>query len=103
MRELIQFDRDGMLLKETETLIAAVEREAANMLAKRDEMRAALRMAMEEHGVKKIENDRFCVSYVAGTDRETFDRKQLKEDMPDIYDAYVTMKTTAPSLRIKIK
>lgn len=95
--------RDGMLASESMVMIAAVEAETASMIAKRDQLRHSLKAAMEAQGVKKIDTDTLSVTYVEPTDRERFDSKALREDMPEIYDAYVSMSPVKSQIRIKLK
>lgn len=59
--------------------------------------------AMEKNGLIKFENDEIVVNYIAPTDRETFNTKKFKEDCPQVYDEYCTMKPVKASVRIKVK
>lgn len=59
--------------------------------------------AMEKHHLIKFENDAILVNYIAPTDRETFNTKKFKEQCPDVYDAYCTMKPVKASVRVKAK
>lgn len=59
--------------------------------------------AMEKHHLIKFENDAIVVNYIAPTDRETFNAKKFKEQCPDVYDAYCTMKPVKASVRVKAK
>lgn len=59
--------------------------------------------AMEKHHLIKFENDAIAVTYIAPTDRETFNAKKFKEQCPDVYDAYCTMKPVKASVRVKAK
>ena len=43
------------------------------------------------------------VTYIAPSDRESFDSKKLREDNPDLYDEYVKMNPVKSSVRIKLK
>lgn len=59
--------------------------------------------AMEKHHLIKFENDAVLINYIAPTDRETFNAKKFKEQCPDVYDAYCTMKPVKASVRVKAK
>lgn len=59
--------------------------------------------AMEKNGIIKVENDHVLVNYIAPTDRETFNTKKFKEENPDAYDHYCTMKPVKASVRVKAK
>ena len=58
---------------------------------------------MEENQVIKLETPDLLISYVASTDRETFDSKTFKADQQDLYDEYVKMSPVKASIRIKLK
>lgn len=58
---------------------------------------------MEKNGVIKLENDHVIVNYIAPVDRETFNAKKLKEERPQVYDEYCTMKPVKASVRVKVK
>ena len=59
--------------------------------------------AMEQNGIVKFESDNLKISYIAETEREDFDKKQFKADMPDLYDEYVKFTKVKPSIRIKVE
>lgn len=59
--------------------------------------------AMEKNGVIKLENDHVIANYIAPTDRETFNAKKFKEENPEAYDQYCTMKPVKASVRVKVK
>lgn len=99
---LITFER-GELTKNALALIQLTEKNAADAIRRRDEMRAALLEAMEKAGVKKFESDNLTLSYIAGAERETFDKKAFKEDYGEVYFDYVKISKTKPGVRITIK
>ena len=76
---------------------------AKEIKAKEDELKKAILTEMESKGIIKLETDELTISYVASTDRETFDSKKLRADNPDLYDEYIRMSTVKPSIRIKLK
>lgn len=102
MNDLIVF-QDGQLSAKAANLIAAVETETARMIEQRDFLRAEILKAMEENGVKKLDTPAFCISYIAPADREVFDKKALKSEMPDIYEAYASFSPVKSSVRVKLK
>jgi hypothetical protein len=83
--------------------IARFEREAKAIKKAQDELKAAILAEMEDKGLIKVETDAVAITYVAGSDRETFDSKRFRADNPDMYDDYVTMKPVKPSVRIRVK
>lgn len=71
--------------------------------AKIAEMKESLLKAMEANGIKKFENDRITVSYVAPTTRKTFDKKALQKDYPDIdLEQYNKVSNVKSSVRIQV-
>jgi len=60
---------------------------------------------MENKGILKVSNEivGLEVTYIAPSDRESFDSKRLREDNPDLYDEYVKISTVKSSIRIKLK
>ena len=60
---------------------------------------------MENKGILKVSNEivGLEVTYIAPSDRESFDSKKLREDNPDLYDEYVKMNPDKSSVRIKLK
>lgn len=102
MTGLIKFE-EGALASSSIDMIAAVEAETAFMLEKRTSLRKELRDAMEAYGVKKIDTKEFTVTFIDGVDREVFMKDQLRDDMPEVYDAYVAMTPVASSIRVKLR
>lgn len=83
--------------------IAELERQAKAVKKAQDDMKAALLTAMQRHNVIKIESDACDITYIAATDRETFDSKSFRRDCPDLYDEYVQISPVKASVRIKLK
>ena len=102
MNGLIKVE-NGVLAQETVDLIKAMEAQKKAFNEQYDAYKAELLKAMENHGVLKFENDGLRITYIAETQREDFDKKQFKEDMPALYDAYVTYTAVKPSIRIASK
>lgn len=71
--------------------------------AKKDNLTLSLMEEMQDKGIMKIETDDVVISYIAESERETFDSKKFREDYPDMYDEYVKFTTVKPSVRIKAK
>lgn len=105
-RELsIAGEKEAILKKNNEIFkaISALDKEANDLVAKREEVKVKLLEAMETFDVKKFENDYIAVTYVAPSTRVTLDSKALKEDLPDIYEQYSRTSDVKASLRIKAK
>lgn len=102
--ELIKVYGEAAILDGTTAKhIAEFEKMAKEIKAKEDELKKAILTEMESKGIIKLETDELTISYVAATDRETFDSKKLRADNPDLYDEYIRMSTVKQSIRIKLK
>ena len=102
--ELIKVYGEAAILDGTTAKhIAEFEKMAKEIKTKEDELKKAILTEMESKGIIKLETDELTISYVAATDRETFDSKKLRADNPDLYDEYIKISTVKPSVRIKLK
>lgn len=97
--------KDNLAILDIETAgkIANFEKMAKEIKAKEDELKKAILEEMQDKGLIKLETDELVISFVSGTTRETLNTKNLKQELPDIYDAYVDIKPVKPSIRIKLK
>ena len=103
MNEIIKTNGNAVIDNEICVEFAELERQIKILAEKEKVIKAHILQAMEDNRVIKIDNDRFTITYVAATDRESFDSKAFKADYPDLYDTYVKIAPVASSLRIKIK
>lgn len=104
MGKLIKVDNGTVLLNEdVAKKIAEFELQVKYYKAQEDELKAAILAEMEAKGIIKLDNEILAITYIAPTDRETLNSKQLRAELPDIYDAYVEMKPVKSSIRIKVK
>lgn len=69
--------------------------------AKLDEAKKALRMAMEQHGIKSWDSGMFKATIAADSIRATFDSARFKKDHPDLYEQYFTNKPTKGGFTLK--
>lgn len=83
-------------LVEFKKQIDAAEKEYTEMIDK-------LKAAMEENEVIKIDTPELLINYIPEGERESFDSKKFKEDNPDLYDEYITMKPIKSSIRVKVR
>lgn len=72
----------------------------AQMDLMKKEFELNLKTAMEEKGIKKFIVSGLCASIKDATTRNSIDTKRLKEECPDIYEAY--LKTTPVSSSITL-
>lgn len=94
---------NALLAEDAAAKIVEFELMAAQIKKAEDELKAAILKEMEEHNILSIDNDDLRISYVAPTQRETFDSKAFREDFADLYDEYVKLSPVKASIRIKVK
>lgn len=94
---------DGNLHPMAMTVMAHIEKDFKETEKRYKELRTLLLASMEAYEIKKFENEDCMVTYVESSDRETFDKKRFRKEHPDMYDEYVDIKPTSPSVRIKVK
>lgn len=102
MKDLIIIE-NGEIAPKTVEFIKTIESRMKALKEEYDSFKTALQEAMEKHGVAKFEGDGIKINYIAEGTRETFDSKQFKADMPDLYDEYVKFSKVKPSVRIKVE
>lgn len=88
---------------DAENKIISIEKEISRLKTVQDELKKSLLAEMEAKGLIKVETDNLVISYIAPSDRETFDSKKLREDNPDLYDEYIKISPVKSSIRIKVK
>lgn len=71
------------------------------------EIKKGLYEEMEAKGIIKItadtEEGNLTISYIAPTEAESLNTKALRDDLPDVYNAYIEMKKKAGSIRVMVK
>ena len=104
MKELIKVTKGTMSIPaEVAQKIVDIETQIKELKAAEDELKTALLNEMESKNILKIDNDVLSITYIAATDREVFDSKALREEMPYVYDTFIKFSTVKPSIRIKVK
>jgi hypothetical protein len=83
--------------------IADFERKLKDIKEAEDKLKQGVLEEMQEKGILKIETEEMTISYIAPTDRETFDSKRFRADHEDLFDEYVRMSPVKASVRIKVK
>nr|DAV89090.1 MAG TPA: hypothetical protein [Caudoviricetes sp.] len=102
--ELIKIENGISLLDiEVSNKISEFEKQIKELKVQEDELKKNILNEMEEKGLLKLETDSLIISYVAPTERETFDSKSFRESNPDLYDDYVNFSPVKSSIRIKVK
>jgi len=102
--ELIKIENEIAILDEgVSQKIADFERQVKLIKEQEDSLKQAILDEMEKNQILKLDTPDLLISYVASSDRETFDSKAFKEAHQDLYDEYVKMTPVKPSIRIKVK
>lgn len=102
--ELIKIENEIAILEpEVSEKIADFERQIKVIKEQEDNLKQAILEEMEANQIIKLDAPDILISYVASSDRETFDSKTFKADHQDLYDEYVKMTPVKASIRIKLK
>ena len=104
MNELIKVEKGTPLLDPlVAEKIVKFETAMKQLKKQEDELKDAILKEMEDKNIIKLDTDDLAITYVAGTDRETFDSKKFKEDHQDLYDEYIKMSSVKAQIRLKVK
>jgi hypothetical protein len=102
--ELIKVENDIAILDpQVSEDIANFETQMKALAEKEEELKTAILNEMESKGIIKVETDTLAITYIAPTDRETFDKKTFREEHPDLYDEYISMSPVKSCIKIKVK
>lgn len=102
MNDIIKIT-DGKLDQSTIDYIVSVESQMKVIKAQYEQFKSDLRQAMEENGILSLDSENLLISYVSETTREALDTKALKQELPDIYNAYARIIPVKASVRVKVK
>lgn len=83
--------------------IVEFEKTIKELEEKKKELSAQILEEMESKGLLKIDSEELSISYIAPSERETFDSKSFRADHEDLYDEYVKFSPVKASVRIKVK
>ena len=104
MEKLISLENGKNVLETwASSQLAEFEKQVKYYKDKEEELKKIILEEMEEKNILKIENEEISISYVAPSERETFDTKKFREEHEELYDDYVKFTTVKPSIRIKLK
>ena len=104
MNNLIKY-KAGTALLDPDVCAQIIELERALKALKQqsDDLKQAILDEMERKNILKIDTDDLTITYIASTDKATFDSKTFKKDHADLYDEYVKLTAVKSSIRIKVK
>lgn len=91
------------LNREIEKAVGAQVAKKAELEEQNQNMRQAILEAMEANGVTKFDGDLITITYVAPTERTTFDSKRFQEERPKTYAKYTRKTPVKASIRLKVK
>lgn len=96
-------DSQLMQIVELETIIKHYDEQKKQAEKQAQELRDALLEAMEQNGVKTMENERIRITYTAPTTRQSVDSALLKKEQPSIYEQYLKTSNVKAKLTITLK
>ena len=104
MKDLIKYEKgEFLLVEDAVATITTIENEIKKLKEIQDNYKEQLLKVMEQQDILKIDIPELTITRKTPTTRESLDSKLLKEDLPDIYDAYVKLSNVKGSLTIKVK
>lgn len=104
MEQMVRYENGTMTVESTICQqIALFKKKALEIELLEKELKQKIKNCMEEHGVTEFENDFLKVSYRKASTRTTVDSKKLKEELPDIYEAYTKTSAVASSIVMEVK
>ena len=104
MNELITItDGVALLNAETSAKIAEFERKMKEIKEAEDALKQNILDEMSKKNILKIETEEMTISYIAPSDRETFDSKRFRAEHADLFDEYVKLSPVKASVRLKLK
>lgn len=103
MNNLIIFENDNYILNPiVSEQLAGFEKTVKELKEKEEKLKAIILEEMEKAKILKLETPDLTISYIAPTDRESFDSKAFKVEHQDLYDEYIKMTPVKSSIRIKV-
>ena len=104
MKDLVvKQDNALVIIPEVSQQIAEIEQTIKALEAQREEYRQALFNVMTENNIIKFDTPELMIDLVKKNDTEQFDKKAFKNDHPELYDEYITMKPGTTYIMIKTK
>ena len=104
MNDLIKYEKgEFLLVEDAVATITTIENEIKRLKEIQDNYKEQLLKIMEQQDILKIDIPELTITRKAPTTRESLDTKTLREDFPNIYDAYVKISNVKGSLTIKVK
>ena len=102
MSEIVKYE-DGKLSEVTVKSIKLIEEQVKHWNALQKIYKEELISAMEEYGVKSIDNDVVKITYVEPSEVVALDQEKLKTEHEGVYLQCQKVSQRNASLRIKVK
>ena len=101
MNEIVKIENNEIIVA-TEVIeqIKEFQKAKAKMDMMEKELKASLKSAMEQKGIKKFIINGLCANIKDATSRTAIDSKRLKEECPDIYKEYSKTTPVASSITL---
>ena len=101
MNEIVKIENNEIIVA-TEVIeqIKEFQKAKAKMDMMEKELKASLKSAMEQNGIKKFIINGLCTNIKDATSRTSIDSKRLKEECPDIYKEYSKTTPVASSITL---
>lgn len=106
--EIVVIENNQYILNtEFASALAELERRAKAIKKQQDSIKEQIKKEMEDKNILSLKDEvnGISITYTPEqTNLEKFDSKKLREDMPDIYDSYVTLdgkKSSFITIRVK--
>ena len=96
-------DNTALLDADVASRVAEFERAIKRLKEAEEELKNTILAEMEQSDVIKVDSEDLTISYIAPTDRESFDTKRFRAEHADLYDEYIKLSPVKASIRIKLK
>lgn len=81
----------------------SVDAEIARLDERKKLLQERILELMQAHDLKKAENERIRITYIAPSKRKSFDKARFEEEHGDMYVQYLVEVETKASVRVSIK
>ena len=90
-------------IAENEETLIALDKRIKELQEEYDQVKAAILEQMAATETKSVDTGAILVTYIAPSERESFDSKRFKAEHADIYSSYTKTTQTKESLKITIR
>ena len=94
---------DFELEKEVQDEILELYYKKKEIEKREKEIKENLKLEMEKKRIISLKTDFLSVSYSCPKTRESFNKKLFEEENKELYDTYVSVSFSSPSITIRVK